>query len=62
MNTNEFVYWLKGIVDSTQFIPTKKTWDVIADTLKEVKLEKRKTSPRDAAVTSRLKQLGVDLN
>ena len=24
MNSNEFVYWLKGIVDSTDFMPTKK--------------------------------------
>ena len=24
MNSNEFVFWLKGIVDSTDFMPTKK--------------------------------------
>jgi hypothetical protein len=61
MNTNEFVYWLKGIVDSTQFIPTKKTWDLIEDTLKEVKLDKKKNTPRDEAVTTRLKNLGVEM-
>jgi len=61
MNTNEFVYWLKGIVDSTQFIPTKKTWDLIEDTLKEVKLDKKKTAFPDDAVTTRLKHLGVDI-
>ena len=40
MTTNEFVFWLKGIVDSTQFMPTKKTWDIIQETLKKVKLDK----------------------
>jgi len=36
MKTNEFIFWLKGIMDSTQFMPTKKTWDTITDKLKEV--------------------------
>tara|TARA_R110000824_G_scaffold90592_1_gene221176 strand:- start:156 stop:371 length:216 start_codon:yes stop_codon:yes gene_type:complete len=37
MTEKEFIYWLKGIVDSTDFMPTKKTWDTIVDKLKEVK-------------------------
>ena len=37
MTEKEFIYWLKGIMDSTQFMPTKKTWDTIQDKLKEVK-------------------------
>jgi|TARA_R110000803_G_scaffold43972_1_gene93345 phage terminase large subunit-like protein len=36
MKANEFIFWLKGIMDSTQFMPTKKTWDTIVDNLKEV--------------------------
>jgi hypothetical protein len=36
MTEKEFIYWLKGIMDSTQFMPTKKTWDTIQDKLKEV--------------------------
>jgi len=39
MTYKEFTYWLKGIVDSTEFMPTKKTWDTIVDKLKEVKDE-----------------------
>jgi len=36
MKSNEFIFWLKGIMDSTQFMPTKKTWDIITDKLKEI--------------------------
>ena len=36
MTEKEFVYWLRGIMDSTDFMPTKKTWDTIQDKLKEV--------------------------
>ena len=36
MKANEFIFWLKGIMDSTEFMPTKKTWDTIVDNLKEV--------------------------
>ena len=39
MTEKEFTYWLRGIVDSTEFMPTKKTWDTIVDKLKEVKEE-----------------------
>ena len=59
MNANEFIFWLKGIVDSTQFMPTKKTWDKIIDVVKEVKLDKNKPSPRDKAVVKRLTELGI---
>lgn len=41
MNSNEFVYWLKGIVDSTDFMPTKKTWDLIVDVVDTVKTNKK---------------------
>ena len=34
MKANEFIFWLKGIMDSTEFMPTKKTWDTIVDNLK----------------------------
>ena len=54
MTSNEFVFWLKGIVDSTTFIPTKATWDIISDTLKEVKLSKKERAPLDDAVVKRL--------
>jgi hypothetical protein len=37
MTEKEFIYWLKGIVDSTEFMPTKKTWDTIQEKLKKVK-------------------------
>ena len=36
MDSNEFRYWIKGIVDSTNFMPTKKTWDAIVDKLETV--------------------------
>lgn len=39
MTYKEFTYWLKGIVDSTEFIPTKKTWDTIVDKIKTVEDE-----------------------
>ena len=39
MTEKEFIYWLKGIMDSTDFMPTKKTWDTIQEKLKEVKDE-----------------------
>ena len=39
MTEKEFIYWLRGIVDSTEFMPTKKTWDTIQDKLKEVNEE-----------------------
>tara|TARA_B100002019_G_C21248131_1_gene589494 strand:- start:585 stop:848 length:264 start_codon:yes stop_codon:yes gene_type:complete len=54
MTSNEFVFWLKGIVDSTTFMPTKATWDIITDTLKEVKLNTKETAPLDNAVVRRL--------
>ena len=54
MTSNEFVFWLKGIVDSTPFMPTKDTWDKISDTLKTVKLNKKESSPLDSAVIRRL--------
>ena len=51
MTANEFIFWLKGIVDSTQFMPTKKTWDTIQETLKEVKFDKKQSRPLDGAVS-----------
>jgi len=39
MTYKEFTYWMKGIVDSTEFIPTKKTWDMIVDKIKTVEDE-----------------------
>tara|TARA_Y100000034_G_C6762011_1_gene339463 strand:+ start:152 stop:403 length:252 start_codon:yes stop_codon:yes gene_type:complete len=59
MTANEFVFWLKGIVDSTQFMPTKKTWDIIQETLKEVKFDKKQSQPLDGAVVKRLHDLSV---
>jgi hypothetical protein len=61
MTSNEFVYWLKGIVDSTQFMPTKKTWDIIQDTLKDVKFDKKKERPLDGAVIKRLQDLSIPM-
>lgn len=54
MTSNEFVFWLKGIVDSTPFIPTKNTWDKISDMLEKVKLNKKEDAPLDSAVIRRL--------
>ena len=34
MTHKEFSFWIKGIVDSTEFMPTKKTWDIIVDKVK----------------------------
>ena len=59
MTANEFVFWLKGIMDSTEFMPTKKTWDIIQDTLKEVKFDKKSPKPWDGAVVKRLQDLSV---
>ena len=39
MTYKEFTYWMKGIVDSTEFVPTKKTWDTIVDKIKTVEDE-----------------------
>jgi hypothetical protein len=61
MTANEFVFWLKGIMDSTQFMPTKKTWDIIQDTLKEVKFDKKKDTPLDGAVIKRLHDLSIPI-
>lgn len=33
MTNDEFIMWLKGIVDTTPFIPTKASWDLICDEL-----------------------------
>mgnify|MGYP003144126093 CR=1 FL=1 len=57
MNSNEFVYWLKGIVDSTQFMPTKKTWDMIVEVTRTVKLNKKEPTPLNDAVIHRLNEL-----
>ncbi len=38
MNSNEFIFWLRGIVDSTEELPSKETWEKISDILKTVKL------------------------
>jgi hypothetical protein len=57
MNSNEFVFWLKGIVDSTDSPPTKKTWDKIIKILDTVKLNKKETTPFDDAVIRRLHDL-----
>jgi hypothetical protein len=54
MTSNEFVFWLKGIRDSTTFIPTKSTWDMISETLDKVKLNKKEKAPLDDAVIKRL--------
>tara|TARA_Y100000389_G_C17441970_1_gene509165 strand:+ start:995 stop:1243 length:249 start_codon:yes stop_codon:yes gene_type:complete len=57
MNSNEFVFWLKGIVDSTDFMPTKKTWDLIVDVVGTVKLNKKEPTPLNDAVVNRLTEL-----
>jgi len=36
MTQKEFIYWLKGIIDTTNYAPSPATWDLISDTLKEV--------------------------
>ena len=59
MNSNEFVYWLKGIVDSTDFMPTKKTWDLIVDVVDTVKINKKESTPLNDAVVNRLTELQV---
>lgn len=61
MTANEFVFWLKGIVDSTQFMPTKKTWDVIQDTLSAVKFDKKGEKPFDGAVVKRMHDLSIPI-
>jgi len=61
MNSNEFVFWLKGIVDSTTFMPTKATWDIISDRLKEVKLNKKETASFDDAVVRRLTDIQINI-
>jgi predicted glycoside hydrolase/deacetylase ChbG (UPF0249 family) len=57
MNSNEFIYWLRGIVDSTTFMPTKETWDIIVDVIKTVKLSKKEPTPLNDAVVHRLNVL-----
>lgn len=57
MNSNEFVFWLKGIVDSTDFMPTKKTWDLIIDVVDTVKINKKEPTPLNDAVVNRLTEL-----
>lgn len=57
MNSNEFVFWLRGIVDSTDFMPTKKTWDLIVDVVETVKLNKKEATPFNDAVVNRLTEL-----
>jgi hypothetical protein len=59
MTANEFIFWLNGIVDSTQFMPTKKTWDIIQETLKKVKFDKKQETPFDGAVVKRLQDLNI---
>jgi len=57
MNSNEFVYWLKGIVDSTDFMPTKKTWDLIVDVVGTVKVNKKPPpTPNPYDITCEKKQ------
>ena len=36
MKEKEFIFWMKGIIDSTQFMPDKSTWDLICDKIKEI--------------------------
>ena len=57
MNSNEFVFWLKGIVDSTDFMPTKKTWDLIVDVMSTVKTNKKEPNPFNPAVVTRLTEI-----
>jgi hypothetical protein len=57
MNSNEFIYWLRGIVDSTTFMPTKKTWDIIVEVMNTVKLSKTDPSPLNDAVIHRMNEL-----
>jgi hypothetical protein len=54
MDSNEFVFWMKGIVDSTEFMPTKKTWDIITDKLQEVNFNKKGKIPLDDGVVQRI--------
>tara|TARA_R110002051_G_scaffold305895_1_gene376185 strand:- start:6937 stop:7203 length:267 start_codon:yes stop_codon:yes gene_type:complete len=54
MTSNEFVFWLKGIVVSNTLIPTKATWDLISETIQQVKLNKKENAPLDGAVIRRM--------
>lgn len=57
MNSNEFIFWLRGIIDSTEELPSKETWEKISDILKTVKLNKETPAPLDNAVMRRLSDL-----
>ena len=48
MKEKEFIFWMKGIVDSTQFMPDKSTWDLICDELKKIDTE---GNPNDCVKT-----------
>mgnify|MGYP003152635599 CR=1 FL=1 len=39
MTHKEFIFWLKGIADSSATPPTKKTWKIIQDKLNQIKGE-----------------------
>ena len=39
MTHKEFIFWLKGIADSSTTPPTKKTWKIIQDKLNQIKGE-----------------------
>ena len=54
MKEKEFIYWMRGIVDSTQFMPDKSTWDLICDELKKVDTDSRICKCSNTLITEQL--------
>ena len=46
---------MRGIVDSTQFMPDKSTWDLICDELKKVDTDSRICNCNNTLITEPLK-------
>ena len=55
MKEKEFIFWMRGIVDSTQFMPDKSTWDLICDKLKEIDTEDNTTDCVKTLISEPLK-------
>ena len=55
MKEKEFIFWMRGIVDSTQFMPDKSTWDLICDKLKEIDTEDNPTDGVKTLISEPLK-------
>lgn len=57
MNANEFLYWIRGIVDSTDDVPSKEVWQKITEVVNTVKLNKNEVTPFNDAVVHRFLQI-----